>query len=328
MEIQFNWIYISIIGAVIIAVFFGVSLQIQKSSNIDIEGEAVHYLNSILNNAENNVLGEDRIDLQGLGLNVACRDGRSDYSFSGNPVNLETKAVFSPELIRGSMIAKSVFWEAPFKTMPFIALTGSEIAYVIIDDGELGQKVYDLMPDRALKFLVGDPGAFKDENYQAVRFIAFEAMEFPRIKEPKDVSAVILDPTMNRSLFPESYGAVGFRRLDRGVWETEGESFFMDSATVLSALVSDMESYECNMDKAFRKHSIALDIAIGRLGMIDEALAENPQIYTQCSYEKTIEILQDVRIDDIQNLKDLYEARQVLDEHNDFLRRVSCPAIY
>ena len=132
IEVQFNWIFILVAGALILTLFVGLVQKQGTISNqkrdVDIRGK----LNTILVSAKQSVGTQFVISIPKTEITFGC----NGYSVGGtNPFQLGES--FSPSMIKSSdntLVLQSLDWSVPYRISNFQYILTPDVRYVITPD--------------------------------------------------------------------------------------------------------------------------------------------------------------------------------------------------
>lgn len=306
MNIQFSWIYVTIVGVILLIIAVTIIGNIKKNASYALTSDIKMYVDNSIRNIQLNHEGVSQINLPDTEIEIYCDTfsvGKADAG--GWP--LTDIIVFSPGLIKDQILGYSSSFQMPYETEYFTYITSPGVEY-IFEDSDLGFKAYSFFPNNTDKAFKADN---KEKNYHT-RYI-----EFADTFDEKDVVKITLMD--DSGLFPDSFGKISFG---------DDESYFLDRATLLGALYSqDIETYECNIKKTLRKLSV-----ISR--MKKDKLGEFKQKYANCPYDKTIDLLNQMALiseeekTDMLSMKKIYVLAGSIKKENMLLQRLSCPMLY
>ena len=177
IEVQFNWIFILVAGALILTLFVGLVQKQGTISNqkrdVDIRGK----LNTILVSAKQSVGTQFVISIPKTEITFGC----NGYSVGGtNPFQLGES--FSPSMIKSSdntLVLQSLDWSVPYRISNFQYILTPDVRYVITPDSAYVNDVRRLLPDNiSVTYFSGtniaDLGGMDDLNNYKVRLISVE----------------------------------------------------------------------------------------------------------------------------------------------------------
>jgi hypothetical protein len=122
----------------------------------------------------------------------------------------------------------------------------------------------------------------------------------------------------------DGYGEISF----------EEESYFLGKSSLYGAIFSeDKESYECNMEKAFKRYKILSNLMLSRTnelkaGYSYSSCADN--YYNAVVNLKTINKTTSLGFNELteESIEELYKAVNSLERANDYLALRGCPVLY
>ncbi|MFH2019902.1 MAG: hypothetical protein ABIJ34_00660 [archaeon] len=250
-QIQFNWIYIAVVGAVILLVFINIASGIRKSSKTKLEIDAITYFDEIFTSVQASENTENSITLAGLELEVASdADDCNRYTIKGSDLggrSTEFVPLFGPNYIKKKILSYSLGWDMPFRVNYFLFLTSPEIAYVSIGNNA----IFGELPEHLTKEKVARADDFVNQNYYKVRFFTTNEDMLSSVDaslrklNDEDVSAVYVN---------EGLKTVKYYQKKDGSFEELGETYYLDQTSMLAAIYTEnLGAYECNMKKSIRR---------------------------------------------------------------------------
>lgn len=343
IEVQFNWIFILIAGAVIL-IFFASLVGKQK------EFATASYATNVLTNMEAIMSGA------GVALGstqfIELADTRIDFSCDAYYVgeaqkNFKGKLTFAPSYLYGKYIVTwTQSFDVPFRATNFLYLTTPEIRYIIINDGNYAEKLYELLPQKEAeideekktmmnKEIVDNIAEIKDKNNYKVRIIFFENDNIGQITTlirktaADDLTALKITPSQETNIL-NSYGTVEFFKKRGNEFDKIGTSeYFTQSMLFGAVFTDDLETYNCLKNRAFEKMKMVADVYRERSGEIAGKYQEEAGAGTipLCSavHDSAAIKLTNINYD---SLEGLYNLMNTLKNQNQDALRFSCAVIY
>lgn len=355
VELQFNWIFILIAGAVILLVFFGVTQSLRKGSQENIELDVGTDLRTALIGIK---VGKSSttIPIPTVGMALGC-DGLK----VGSLQSLRLGPTFGPKQIQGNFLqAWSHDWSAPMQLDNFLYLSSARVKYLFVEDSaglmrELveslpsvnGKLVEDCealeaeLPSTTLELKVVQfdlsGGSFTDVCDLPDSFLGRREATSNVVIAPS--SAIILDEALQRG---DLYIA-DLRTLSAGEEPSYFRRAYIGEAPVYGAIFStDPAQFDCMYYLALGNAAMILQNYITRLELISQT-----QIDTSCRSEYTASIssggngeLHELKtiFEQIANkecghegqdpCRDFYLYIDELENRNQKLQELSCPSIY
>ncbi|MBN2367755.1 hypothetical protein JXC34_01955 [Candidatus Woesearchaeota archaeon] len=336
IEIQFNWIYVAIVGAIILGMFVAIANGIRQNSRTQLESDAINYFDEIFVSMQGSENTELSIMLPGLDIKVDTdRENCNFYTIENSKLggrSTEYVPIFSPDVIKKSVLSYSLRWDVPFTANYFLYLSSPDLAHVFIGGAELNE-LRDELPNHLSKFPKEQSdsfksGDFKNQNYYKIRFITInkDPSSFglhSSVKKMKDdqVSAINIKPDEN---------SIEFYQKKKDKLEYKGTTYYTDMATMMAALYSEnIDSYECNMGKALERMNRIAAMLNKRNSLLMTSLSASCSklpYYTQAQSQLSrLEKIDKITKDSFEELKTIEES---LYNANEEINDQSCPTIY
>jgi|TARA_Y100000031_G_C8231409_1_gene391073 hypothetical protein len=288
IEIQFNWIFVLIIGAVILIIFSSIILKQKGVSETSKNVLILNNLDAILSGSETSAGTVNMIRMPETEIEFSCKS----YSIGELSKQIDVMNVFSPKILEDSnLISMTLDFSMPYRIINLIYLTEPQYRYILIgeEDNELKNQIIQMLPDEIFFEEFSD---VNDVNYRGedkTRFVFFDVSvalppDFFDVPD-KDVNALRIDGTLESGNI-EFFQKEGNDFTSSGS-QNLGSSNYLGTKTLLGAIISDdKEIYECSMKDIFEKINIVTDI-------YKEKTERIKQIYSQendrCSaFEQTI----------------------------------------
>jgi hypothetical protein len=268
-ETQLNWIFILIVGAVILAFFTFIVIKQRAASEAKFAGKVSQQLNTILVGAKVASGTVQIIPTPDLEIRFTC----NDYYIGPASQRLGNRIVFAPEYIEGNqLITWTLDWNVPFKVTSLLYMTTPFVRYVVIgqsaDDPE-AVKIFNALPTKLNKdlFSTADyntPGTIINANDRHVRFIFVNLgslFNLPYGFEEEEISGLAVD-TVNRN--------VQFLvRSETGMITSGPVHTYLEPEVLYGALFSDKASdYECLMKRAYERLNIVSTVYFEKMNTI------------------------------------------------------------
>jgi hypothetical protein len=281
-DIQFNWIFVIIAGAIILLFFLSIVYKQIGKSDVQVSRKVVDQLEAIFTGSEVATSTAQPVDMPDIQINFVCDSldtSRFDIEGTGIGKDILTTAFFAPDTIKGRrMTTWALDWSIPFKITNFLYITSPEARYYFI-----GTDKYNLLRDLPPANMMtreehsSSPNEIKDKNNYKVKFVYFDtdpfynAAKFDLNNDDKDISAIKI-----------SENTIKFYRFKNG-FNLQGEIGYSTKTELYAAIFAeDLVSYKCNMKKVFRRLEYVSQVYGGRAAMLG---VNNPL----CQYSEAIE---------------------------------------
>jgi hypothetical protein len=292
IEIQFNWIFILIVGALIMT-FFIVVVQKQKQiHDTRIQTTVQADLNAILSGAEVSTGTAHKINIPEATISYDCEGYKS-----GNQKPFKSRFAFAPSSVKTrELITWAYEWDVPYKVGNFLMTTSPNVYYIIVYDpanagnSNLAKLINRTLPDEVSKTTVkiADISSYQNKNNAAIRFISIKTPTFtmhPSIASKEDGEVSLVNITPINGLF---FGNITFYRKNGNAFERQGTSPYLGNASLYGSLFTDeQETYNCAMQKAYRQLGYTTNISYSRAKFIMDYYAP---LFSPCSTDTTIHL--------------------------------------
>ncbi len=272
IELHFNWIFVLIAGAIIFIFFINIINKQRELSEARASGTIITNLESILTGAQISTDTVNIIDMPKVDVGFEC----NRYFIGQVPKQTKGNIIFSPDLLKGKkMITWALDWNMPYRITNFLYITDPQLRYIIVDDSDVGSKIFNVLPEEINKELIKPSSEVVDKNNYKVKFIFFDSVDedvltkFRKMKD-EDVTAIVLKGFSGMGVIP-STGAIEFFQKDGDKWISEGETYYLKEESLFGAIfAADKEMYDCVMRKAFKKLNLVTKVYLERSGKLKE----------------------------------------------------------
>ncbi|PIN79537.1 hypothetical protein COV16_03590 [Candidatus Woesearchaeota archaeon CG10_big_fil_rev_8_21_14_0_10_34_8] len=342
IDVQFNWIFILIVGAIILSFFVGVAVWYKGTQEQKIAADIVTKLDSLFMTAKESPKTARYTEIPQVELSFTCSaTDCSDYGcpsyFSGGGISMstETEALFTMRNLHGTnIITWSLEWDMPYKIANFLYLTNDAVRYVFVYDEDH-------------KSAAHSAGALLAENsYITKETINIDTEEFSLIDKHDDFVRIVafLDKGSLSEAKVTSY--LGEREAGREHWDIiyidgtaeagtvvyeDGEVIYAGLPLLMGAIFSaDSEFYSCNLQKTALQSEFVSNVYLKRTKELYNyfTLEDTERLY--CSY-----YLGDDVQNAIENIASGLKSGEIdydyvteLEENNAYAVIKSCPRVY
>lgn len=344
IDVQFNWIFVLLIGALILSFFVGVAMWYKGTQEQKITGEIVLQLESLMKTAQESPKTAMTTTIPDITLSFTCSPYDcstfgcpSEFSGGGIARSTETQVLFSLASLEGTnLITWSLEWALPYKIANFLYVTTDAVRYIIVYDeahSDVARVVNTLLAENSYitkeTVKVDSPSAFSitNKNDAFVRIIAFlESNSLPT------------------STIEDALGAQ-----DEGTWdivyvdgdEDSGEITFSDGAAeyvglplLVGALFSaNKDFYSCNVQKALYQAAFVGAVYRARTAQLHDAFSTDSELsyctyYFESDIQTAIETIPDALDPENTDIVAVRDAVTTLEENNKYAQIKGCPRVY
>lgn len=279
LEIHFNWVFILIIGGVILGFFVTVINNQQKRSTTEEATELVETLDSVFNTINTNPDTVEVFDITNAEVEFTCETGLSQYYIQGaGPIDTRSEVIFTPNTLRGDSITTwTQTWHAPFETTVLTYIANDKTIFLFIvdnPDNSIAQ-LYHEMPDEFIKKALSPAQLVVYDTKGYDRYIIItndDALQAPNsIKEHAHIRVITTNDL-------EGHYPITAKHYKGNTLQVENNLQILTRPLVWGAIFAeDKEFYECNLYKAVKRLIFVSDI----MGRRAEAIA-NELVATRC----------------------------------------------
>ena len=362
IEVQFNWIFILIAGALILSgAFYFVNVQ-RKISDRTTSQQILQDLERIITEASIWSGVAFPFNIPDIPVALDC-DG---CYLRGYGLDFRHQTVFGPNTIRGDSLTIWVMqWAVPFKVANFVYFTSPEVRYVFVDDDGfieyLNETVEHRNEEKGTLIIRKDVTNSRnydvarnelyltDTNNYKVRFIFSDNSNVgPSVNLPgfvqklpdSDVTALQIIPDSSLVSDDEKlagFGEIKFYQKQGNILVEKGSSFYIGKASLYAALFTDSKNtYECVMLKAFARMKILNELYRRRTedlkNFADSRTGSERSQWQHCimPYATALDAFDEISMLDWSEagISSLQQSINTLQAHNQNLQILGCRTLY
>lgn len=175
IEVQFNWVFILIVGAIILLFFIAVVDAQKKAADKKLAFDILGKIDLIISGALTIPKTGQIFDMPKIDFNLGC----DRITALGIDKQFQDRIVFGPDLLKGrQMIVWSQDWNVPYKTANFLYMTTENVRYVIYYNTakRSAEELFLALPDNITKEVINyrDFKNLGDKNNYKIKLIFFE----------------------------------------------------------------------------------------------------------------------------------------------------------
>ncbi len=332
IESQFNWIFVFVIGALILLFFVGFVTTQKQQSEQSLGEKIAKDLNTIITQTSVSTGRADVVNIPNKAIEFNCdpegcgpHGCTSGFTISNTNVGWDTpvQPIFSPDLVEGmSLLSWSLEWSMPYHATNFLYLTSPQVRYIFVGSGDLISELYNGLPATVNKEL--NPSTILDKNNYKVKIISNSVPTLPpalKSMPDKDVVAIKIEKKDDET------GNITFykKQVDRFV--EEGNVPYLGKPSLYGAIFSeDRANYECNMKKALLRLHMATKVYYS----VIKTLNSNQPDVCKNYYNTNLvsEIGRATKDLELGQADTIYNNAKAIKEDNHNLKIYSCPLIY
>ncbi len=300
IQIQFNWIFVLIVGVVILTFFITLISGQTKTSDQAIAINLAQRVKTILSSSEQQAgTMKEYHNLPPLEITFTC-DSSEDvyqYAISGtHSIDTKYNIFFSPRVLNSNILYTwTEDWSIPYHVANFLYLTNNKFDYVFYNGTSLFamNTLYEGFPKNFSKRLWNGT---KDKNLHMdeTTYVFFtqqmpSGSSLPLTFKAKKGKIIVIQPSIPSQ--PFSQGTIYFLPLSRistpiintldlkNLLSSASNSTYLGKASLYGAIFSENKPfYECTMNKAIRRLQILTFFQYYR------TQEEVPLVSSNCAY--------------------------------------------
>jgi len=342
LDVQFNWIFILVAGAVILAFFFSIVQKQRVLSEQKLAFTLANELEAAATGAQVARGTAQFIPVPRSGVTFECSaDCSCSYGVGSELRPYEDKLIFAPDSVRDEdMLFWALDWKVPFRVSNFLMVTNKRVQYFIVVDERsassvnLRDRVRQVLPKgvNAREISVSDVSRVANENFVEARFVFLDVRP-PAGRVELHPSFLSTDVSLV-SFEGDASGTVTFyQRKNRRVNEFVAKpSAYVDVTSFFAAFFADgVTMYDCNMGRGYRRLQSISEVYAQRVWrlVLDESVRARGCVYDVAplvQLNQSAGVLRNQVV--VEEVARLLAAEDALRKQNDRLVRASCPTIY
>lgn len=343
IQIQFNWIFVIIVGGIIIMFFTNVVNKQSDISEMKISSQVISDLETIATGTGVSKGTAQIVNKPDLDLSFRCPDCACFFTMKGNDKNFNDMRIFAPQRIPGrDIIAWTLGFNAPFRVTNYLYLTSPLVRYFFVDDTstKLPEFVNESLPSFIDKEF-SNSDTLDDQNYPIIKMVYLadntadcpdegDANQFEDFGiDEEDISAVCI---YNVTPFSYDRGTIQFYDVDDWKFVEDGDSMdFIDDSSLFAAIFAhNRDIYSCNVKEAMKRMRTITRIYLNRTDKLTGTDPTCGHLYTNVENEllDLRNITNEIANNASRSYTEFYQIQNRLKQYNTNLHKRSCPSIY
>ena len=334
-EIQFNWIFVLIVGAAIL-LFFTVIIYKQRGiSQSSTKITLLKEIEKIISGASASTDTTNIITFPNANIKIDC----NKISIDEVSKQYQNLILFAPSQIKGSeLMTLTLAFNTPYRSTNLLYMTNKQIRYIFIGDNDFAKETIKAFPSELKKeiYSLYDSTKIKYFNDNKVRLVFANSLFSASSAAPSslakmqdsDISAVKISGDIEK-------GQLEFYERKGNSWTSKGTSVYIGKCSLLGAVYSDdLLKYECNMKNVFSRLSLVTSVYEDRTSELKNYFEQTATRRQVCSdiYQTATAKLNSIKTsstDFTQSSIDIIAAAaKDLSQQNKEAQKFSCPLIY
>ena len=324
VEVQFNWIFILIAGALILTLFTTIVLKQKSVSQVSSHAALLKALSAIAIGSQASPGVTSTLDLPQATIGIECNLIR----IASQSQQFEQMMVFAPSSLRSSpLVSMTLEWSVPYRVSNIVYLSSPKVRYILIGDTPLSRQMNKSMPKGLeVEWYPNLPSGIRPRGDDSARFIFFgpSAPSLPPGFEDVEnlkVSALHVDGDSR-------FGTAGFYAKSGDRFALRQVFPYLKQQMLLGAMISDSEVlYGCIATNMVKRLSLVSQVYSQRTSDLsqDPSLSRCQGLYADAIPK--ISLIGKVGLNE-GSASQLDTAITSLESANSELQRQSCPLLY
>ncbi len=343
IEVQFNWIFILISGALILFLFTSIILKQKTTADSTAQTTLLKDITSIAVGSEATTGVTKEIALSKATITFGCNSIR----IGQRSQPLQQMVIFSPTVVQTPLIVHTREWSVPFRATNVVYLSSPKVRYVLIGNNALAQQINKSMPEKFLKDVYRDYNAFHTVSLQDddhLRIVFLDQSEFNTdnnnqlfsklsSKSSSEVSILVVSGNQN-------VGEAKFYTKTQTSFQLLGTTEYLKEEMLIGAIFTNsIDQYSCIQANMLKKLRTVADIHDKRRVQLALEMNDPFHLLNRChadfSHSNTATDFSIIK--STSNFNNLYAAAygpliagtsNGLSNINKQLERLSCPLLY
>ncbi len=331
-EIQFNWIFVLVAGALILLFFAGIIVKQKSVTEVTSQNSLLKSIDAIITGASVTTDTTKIERIQSINLQVEC----NRVSVGRVSKQYQNLILFAPGTIKGdNPVWQTIAFNEPYKVTNFLYMTSPQVRYIILGNDPILNYINKTLPASISKEYPDIiPLTIANKNNYKVRFVFGRSTNpidnyltnFQQIPD-EDVTAIkIISGDLEK-------GEVEFFEKGKNLkWVSKGKSPYLAKSSLIGSVYSDSkELYDCSMKNAFSRFGLVTKTYTERTNNLkNDLFLTRPDCRT--TYENSIALLnkeemKKPKLDAFEMGKTSIAAKSISDLNQE-AKRLSCPLIY
>lgn len=334
-EIQFNWIFVLVIGAAILLFFASLVFKQRDLSEAASKTNLLRSFQDLIEAASVSIDTSSLTSIPKSNIKVEC----SRISAGGTSRQYQNLILFAPSSIKGSkLVSQTSAFNIPYRSSNILYITSQEMRYIFIGNNELYKEINRTLPAELSKenYSSYDPSKIKDTNNYKVRLI-FVNSNLPANAPQSLEKMPNSDVTAIKISGDKEKGTVDFYQKNGNAWSPKKSSVYIGKHSLLASIYTDTEElYSCNMRNVFSRAKLVTEVYKERANKIVNDASTRPackQVYINAlpklkTIYDSLKSLESSTAFDIGDAGKVVSASRDLVTQNKEAQKFSCPLIY
>ncbi|MFA6073076.1 MAG: hypothetical protein WC758_03115 [Candidatus Woesearchaeota archaeon] len=331
IEVSFNWIFVLIAGAAILAFFLMIIRSETNSSKENIDRAVSGRLDSLLSILQQNSNAQNIEQVLDVEIEFHCEQDGHTYNVKGGKSRtyLDSKIIFTPEVLGSAKtMALTKLYSTPYPVVEILYFTDEKTQYIFLNDG-LAKEYYNKMPEVIERKMMSATELEVLEDAGFRKYIIVVNYDVPELRNSMKQKSTIIKLQQIPDNSPFSGKIEFINPLNSSSVPVIRSS--INDETLIGAIISGSpELYGCTMEKLMQVSRIVGEINLNRTNLLKNNDVQRCQAFYQIDVPQ--EYLQSIIGNSTYSIDKNYVELQTstigLANINREISRANCPTIY
>ena len=275
ISLQFNWIFVLIIGAVILAFFLTIINNQEERADAEQATEMSQTVESVLTAISTNPDTVETFTLRESEIRFFCEEDYSAYQVRGQEEPLDREVIFAPRDLKGEeLIMWTHTWQAPFPAMVVSHLASERVMFLFVttDGNKVVERLHQDMPKEFTTRVLDEDDLDDVPTSGYDRYVIITTNSGVAVPSDIEEKAVI-------RVIPETADRGGYKTrtitFKDGTGSNEETKEYVTTPMLWGAIFTeDASTFSCTVAKARTRHRMLSAIINDRLDRLQSELED------------------------------------------------------
>lgn len=324
-ELQFNWIFVMAVGAIILIFFSIIVLNQRDIAEKSTSNIISRNLGGILTGSEVSRRTVNIVGIPDVKIEFEC----NLYRIGNIPKRFGLSSIFPPKKLESNrLITITQDWNLPYRVTNLLYLSSPKIRYIIVGDSDFAKEIFKSIPNETNKDIYGPSDDIPNKGDNQVKMIFVDGsalLPVSFVNMPKGTVAAIKINNGDRDK-----GEITFFEAEGVSFDNKGTSYYIRMPTLLGAVFAgNKELYECSMENSFKKLNIVSQVYKSKTnGLYSYYQSNNDDCSQHHDDTYIMEIIQESEDFNTADADVIDTAAKNLEEQNRQAEHLSCVLVY
>jgi len=334
VEVQLNWIFVLIAGAIILAVFFTFAQKQKDAAQIEVANTIIQDVETMITSAGATKGAARKITIPDIPIDLTCSEECScTFSVLSLSRNFQEKVIFGPPRIEGTeLLMWALPWEAPFRVTNLIFLSSPRVpVYIVYDTDPISQQLMEAMKKEIPKSF--ETRFIKQQSVQGIRNQNYHHAIFvylniqPNFSLHESFSETTIQAVAIQEGNEQGSATFYTRGIGQKAFEKGKTIPYLGTAGRYAAIFAQSDTmFACQMQKVYKRYHYMTQMYQKRTQQLPSALCEKGYQGAENIFASLVPII--AQLQEEGSIADTYQYLAELQAYNEDLLIQACPLLY